>query len=101
MEHRPSPRMPAAVGGQPHEPRSDGVHDRLPEPPRQACGADAVQPGEGAGAIEFWEERAGVREFCGGQQRLTAESGALRDVIDAYGREAGRDVQRHRGILRD
>lgn len=29
---------------------------------------------------EWWEERAAIREFCGGQSREDAERGALTDI---------------------
>lgn len=52
-------------------------------------------------AIEAFEERAAIREYEAGQPRLNAESGALREVVERYGKEAGRAVQRHRGLARD
>ncbi len=37
--------------------------------------------------LELFEERAAIREFCGGQTRLEAEHGAYWDVRKIFGRE--------------
>lgn len=31
---------------------------------------------------ELWNERAGIREYCGGKSRVDAERAALNDVAD-------------------
>lgn len=46
--------------------------------------------------IEFFEERAAITEFEARLPRLNAESMALKEVVERYGKEAGRMVQRHR-----
>lgn len=37
--------------------------------------------------LDLYEERAGIREFCGGQDRATAEREAWRDVQELERRE--------------
>lgn len=46
--------------------------------------------------IEFFEERAAVKEFDGNIPRTNAESSALREVAERYGQDAARMCQRHR-----
>lgn len=38
--------------------------------------------------MEFFEERAGIREFCGGQTRQQAEFGAYVDCRKIFGVQA-------------
>lgn len=47
-------------------------------------------------AIEHFEERAAIVEFDAGVPRANAESLALREVAQAYGKESARAVQEHR-----
>lgn len=37
--------------------------------------------------VEFFEERAAIREYCGGQPRYEAEHGAYWDCRKMFGRE--------------
>lgn len=46
--------------------------------------------------VEFFDERAAIKEFCGNVPRLNAESAALREVAERYGKDAAKMVQRHR-----
>lgn len=46
--------------------------------------------------IEFFEERAAVTEFEARIPRINAESMALREVADRYGKPAAKFVQQHR-----
>lgn len=46
--------------------------------------------------IEFFEERAAIREFDGGQARANAESGALRETAERYGKPASKRVDQWR-----
>lgn len=46
--------------------------------------------------IEFWTERAAIREYDGVMPRKVAEGYALQDVRDRYGRDAEQMVMRHR-----
>lgn len=47
-------------------------------------------------AIEFFEERAAIKEYCAGISRTQAESAALREVSERYGKDVARQVQKHR-----
>lgn len=46
--------------------------------------------------IEFFEERAAIREFDGGQARANAESGALRETAERYGKPAAKRADQWR-----
>lgn len=46
--------------------------------------------------VEWFDERAAMHEFEAGLARILAESLALRDVSERYGKPAAKLVQRHR-----
>jgi hypothetical protein len=52
----------------------------------------ALPPDEAAAAREEWEERAAIREFCGGQDRAEAEREAYAEVrARVMGRSDGKE----------
>lgn len=49
-----------------------------------------------------WDERAGIREYDGGQSRRQAEQGATRDILARVTRgKDGRDALRETGEVGD
>lgn len=46
-------------------------------------------------AIEYFEERSAVIEFCGNEKRIHAESLALREIAPKFGSEAAKAVYAH------
>ena len=64
---------------------------------RPNIGGEAQRSRQGglSPAVEWFEERAAVIEFEGGERRIHAESMALREVVERLGKEAGREAYAH------
>lgn len=46
-------------------------------------------------AIEYFEEKSAIYEFCGNEKRIHAESLALREIAPKFGPEAAKAVYAH------
>lgn len=46
-------------------------------------------------AIEVFEEKSAIYEFCGGKSRIHAESLALREIAPKFGSAAAKAVYAH------
>lgn len=71
-------------------------------PARASVGGEAERGGQGSPspAVEWFEERAAVIEFEGGERRIHAESMALREVVEHMGKAAGREAYDHMNARR-
>ena len=69
---------------------------------RPSVGGEAEQGGARSlsPAVEWFEERAAVIEFEGGERRIHAESMALREVVERLGKAAGREAYDHMNARR-
>lgn len=91
-EHLPRPLRGAAPQAKPAAFLRD-----LGAPARPRISSEAQRCGEGglSPAVEWFEERAAVIEFEGGERRIHAESMALQEVVEHLGKEAGREAYEH------
>ena len=69
---------------------------------RPHIGGEAQRGSQGglSPAVEWFEERAAVIEFDGGERRAHAESMALREVVEHLGKAAGREAYYHMNARR-
>ena len=96
-EHLPRPLRGAAPQAGPAPVLRD-----LGAPARPRISGQAQRGGEGSlsPAVEWFEERAAVIEFEGGERRIHAESMALREVVEHLGKAAGREAYDHMNARR-
>ena len=96
-EHLPRPLRGAAPQAGPAPVLRD-----LGAPTRPRISGEAQRGGEGSlsPAVEWFEERAAVIEFEGGERRIHAESMALREVVEHLGKAAGREAYDHMNARR-
>lgn len=96
-EHLPRPlRGAAPQAGKTPVLRDLGAQAR----PRISSEAQRSRQGGLSPAVEWFEERAAVIEFEGGERRIHAESMALREVVEHMGKAAGREAYDHMNARR-
>ena len=102
MDHRAHARLPRALDRSPTGRAAPGIFRDLGAPARPRISGEAQRGGEGSlsPAVEWFEERAAVIEFEGGQRRMHAESMALREVVEHLGKAAGREAYDHMNARR-
>lgn len=96
-EHLPRPLRGAAPQAGPAPVLRD-----LGAQARPHIGGEAQRGSQGglSPAVEWFEERAAVIEFDGGERRAHAESMALREVVEHLGKAAGREAYDHMNARR-
>lgn len=73
--------------------RRDGIQQATQRDEQDGIGDETEMTPYKDDVIEFYEERAAVKEFDGGVHRMNAESAALREVSQKYGAVAARMIK--------
>ena len=102
MDTRTAEHLPRPLRGAAPQAGKTPVLRDLGAPARPRISGEAQRCGEGglSPAVEWFEERAAMIEFEGGQRRIHAESHALREVVEHLGQEAGREAYAHMNARR-
>lgn len=102
MDHRTPASLPRPLRGAAPQAGPAPVLRDLGAQARPHIGGEAQRGGQGglSPAVEWFEERAAVIEFEGGERRIHAESMALREVVERFGKEAGREAYAHMNARR-
>lgn len=102
MDTRTPEQLPRPLRGAAPQAGPAPVLRDLGAPARPRISGEAQRGGEGSlsPAVEWFEERAAVIEFEGGERRIHAESMALREVVERLGKAAGREAYDHMNARR-
>ena len=102
MDHRTPASLPRPLRGAAPQAGPAPVLRDLGTQARPSVGGEAEQGGARSlsPAVEWFEERAAVIEFEGGERRIHAESMALREVVEHLGKAAGREAYNHMNARR-
>jgi len=102
MDHRTPASLSRQARSAPSADRPNALLRGLGAPARTSVGGEAERGGQGSPspAVEWFEERAAVIEFEGGERRIHAESMALREVVEHMGKAAGREAYDHMNARR-
>ena len=102
MDHRTPEHLPRPIRGAAPQAGPTPVLRDLGAQARPGIGGEP-EPERARGlspAVEWFEERAAVIEFEGGERRIHAESRALQEVVAHMGQQAGREAYAHMNARR-
>lgn len=102
MDHRTPASLPRPLRGAAPQAGPAAILRDVGAQARPHVGGEAEQGGTRrlSPAVEWFEERAAVIEFDGGERRAHAESMALREVVEHLGKVAGREAYDHMNARR-
>ena len=102
MDPRAPANLPRPLRGAAPEAGSAPILRGMGAPARPGFGGEAERCGQGSlsPAVEWFEERAAVIEFEGGERRIHAESMALREVVEHLGKASGHEAYEHMNARR-